>query len=168
MTRWNLVPLLLICCARALLPQGSITKVNSSGRTVVPAVIGKSKIAVLLKTSTVDVGLPGKPDKSRRFLQCTYSVFPCVLTNEFKIVVDGRSIPVPYSTYADLGDMLTATITERGPLFELTIKGGDASESYIARISFDRTRVHERRLYSGEDPSHLLEVTQYYEVVIGD
>lgn len=81
-----------------------------------------------------------------------------------KILVNERDIFVPVSAYADLGDVLSAEFSTKGGLFVLTVRGGDASESYIVRLSFNKERLLERRVYSGEDPYNVLEVTRYYQV----
>jgi hypothetical protein len=71
---------------------------------------------------------------------------------------------IPRSAYADLGDIETAKLNVSNGRMTLTITGGDASEAYVAKLFFDRQRVLERRLYSGEDDTHPLEVSHYYLV----
>jgi hypothetical protein len=141
---------------------------DSSGETKVSASIGKTRIVAFLRTSTVDIGTPPAVGKNRRFAQCTYARFPCVLTGWISILVNENEIFIPRSAYSDLGDITSAEVSPNGNLFVLTIKGGDASESYIARLVFDKERVLERRLYSGEDPQHATEVSRYYLVGAAD
>lgn len=82
------------------------------------------------------------------------------------ISVDESEVRVPRSAYSDLGDIVSVEVSPKGKAFVLTITGGDASESYIARLMFDKHRVFERRIYPGEDPQHVTEVSRYYQVVI--
>jgi hypothetical protein len=141
---------------------------DPSGETKVSASIGKTKIVAILRTSTVDIGTPTAVDKTRRFAQCTYARFPCVLTGRISILVNESEIFIPRSAYSDLGDISSVEVSPSGNVFTLTVKGGDASESYIARLVFDKERVLERRLYSGEDPQHATEVSRYYLVGAAD
>lgn len=70
---------------------------------------------------------------------------------------------MPRAAYADLGDISSAELTTNKGQMILTIQGGDASESYIAKLTFNRQRVLERRLYSGEDADHPLEISHFYQ-----
>jgi hypothetical protein len=136
-------------------------RINPDGETTVTAVIGGSKLVAVFETSSIEIG---KHDKTPRFPQCTYTTMPCILTRQIKTYLNGKEIFLPRSAYAGLGDVHSAELTSKGGLFILSIVGGDASESYIARIAMNRKRTLERRIYSGEDPYHALEVTKYYEV----
>ena len=46
--------------------------------------------------------------------------------------------------------------------YTLTIHGGDASVSYVAKLSFDSTRVLDRVIAPGEDSTQPSERTTYY------
>jgi len=83
---------------------------------------------------------------------------------QLRITVSGNEIFVPRSAYSDLGDILSAEISTKGNVFVLAITGGDASESYIVRLIFDKNRLLERRLYSGGDRQHAVEVSHYFQV----
>lgn len=78
--------------------------------------------------------------------------------------MDGKEIPIPISAYADLGDINTAELTLNDNRILLTIIGGDASESYVAKLYFAKDGLSEWRLYSGGDTDHPLEVSHYYQV----
>ena len=75
---------------------------------------------------------------------------------------------IPRSAYADLGDITTAELLRVITNVTLTIRGGDASESYVAELLLGKDGLAERRLYSGEDEQHPLQVTHYYQVSTAD
>jgi len=150
---------LLLCC-QVCSAQNHGSRIAPSGETRVTATLGKIRLQAIFRTSIVQV--TNTDENNRRFVQCTYSRFPCSLTDQIRVLVDAKEVFVPRSAYADLGDIVTAEWTmERGQV-ELVIKGGDASESYIARLVLSKGKVSERRVYSGEDPTRPLEIDHYY------
>jgi hypothetical protein len=72
-----------------------------------------------------------------------------------------KPLTLPKSAYADLGDINTAKLEETRTGAMLTIVGGDASESYIARFLFTGTALRKRLIFSGEDSAHPLQTTFY-------
>ena len=156
----TVICLLLIQCSH-MLAQNHASKINSNGETTVSVVVAKAKLIALFQTSSVEVS---NDDKIPRLPQCTYSRVPCVIVRQLKIFVNGVEVFIPRSVYADLGDLQSAEFSQKDGLYTLTLTGGDASESYIARIAFDK-QIRERRLYSAEDRAHALETTRYHEVV---
>jgi hypothetical protein len=150
----------LVLCAQPYASERHASKIAPNGETTVSAAFGKTKLVAVFHTSTVEISTD---DKTPRFAQCTYSRVPCSLTGQIKIFVDGTDILVPGAAYADLGDISTAEFSTKEGFFVLTITGGDASESYLARLVFNKNRLLERRLYSGEDPDHVLEVSHFYK-----
>jgi hypothetical protein len=159
----TLICLLLMLCAH-LVGQGRASKIDPNGETTVSAFIAKVKLVAVFQTSSVEVS---NDDKIPRFPQCTYSRIPCVIVRQLKLFVNDAEVFLPRSVYADLGDIQSAEFSSKNGLFVLTLMGGDASESYTARIVFDK-RLRERRLYSGEDRIHALEVTRYNQVTAVD
>jgi hypothetical protein len=163
-------PLPLLCllsafCAAPADCQNRTPEINPNGETRLSATVGKIRIVVVLHTSTVDIGSPvDNPDFGResKFVQCTGGRSPCVLTGQLSILVDGDEVEVPKSAFADLGDIVSVEVSRDGDNFALTIEGGDAAYSYLARLIFDKHRVLERRLYPGEFREHLAEDTRYY------
>src|SRR5438105_1015096 len=99
----------------------SRSKIGSNGDTKITAQFGRMLIGAVFSTSTVDIGSPSQNAIKRRFVQCTYSTFPCVLTGQLKFFINGVEVIVPPSAYADLGDISTAEISKSGDLFVLTI-----------------------------------------------
>lgn len=156
----------LVLCAQFCFAQSRGSKVAPSGETTVSAVLGKTKAEATFRTSTVQIS--GTEEKNRRFAQCTYSRIPCSLTEQVRVLIDGNEVFIPRSAYADLGDITTAEFATSDNQVTLTIRGGDASESYIAKLLFGKDGLSERRLYSGEDDQHPLQVTHYYQVSTAD
>jgi hypothetical protein len=152
----------LVLCSQFCFAQNRDLSVAHSGKTSISALLGKTKAEAVFRTSTVQIS--GTGEKNRRFVQCTYSRTPCSLTEQVRILLDGNEVFVPRSAYADLGDISTAELTMIDGKMMLTIKGGDASESYVARLLFGKEGLSERRLYSGEDVEHPLEICHYFQV----
>jgi hypothetical protein len=151
----------LVWPCRASLAQDHVQRIAPEGQTELSAVIKATRVRVLFRTSTEPISADD-PDH-RRFFQCTYSRVPCSLTEDIRIVVDGHEVAVPKAAYADLGDIATAELKTIHGQMVLTIQGGDASESYVAQLTFNRQRVYERRLSSGEDVTHPLEISHFYQ-----
>lgn len=156
----------LVLCCQFCFAQSRGSKVTPSGETRVSAVLGKTKAEATFRTSTVQIS--GAEEKNRRFAQCTYSRIPCSLTEQVRVRIDGSDVFIPRSAYADLGDITSAELAGSDNRVTLTIRGGDASESYVAKLLFGKDGLAERRLYSGEDEQHPLQVTHYYQVSTAD
>ena len=163
-SRW-LWPILLVAC-QFCAAQSHAVKIAPSGTTTISAAFGRMKVKAEFRTATVQISI-GEASK-RKFVQCTYSITPCSLTERVRLQIDGKGVVFPDSAYSDLGDITTAQLTTKAGLVILIIRGGDASEAYIADLMFNRDRLLERRLYSGEDPNHPLEISHYYVVSLGD
>jgi hypothetical protein len=84
------------------------------------------------------------------------------VVRSLSIKVNGREIFVPHSAFADLVWVAHAELKVAKPISLLTISGGDASESYSAKIEFDQKAVRSRKVYSGEDPGAPTEQTRYF------
>jgi hypothetical protein len=65
-----------------------------------------------------------------------------------------------------LADLNTAEIGIGATETMLTLNGGDASESYFVKITFDAERVKSRRLFSSIAPNKPLQETTYQLVII--
>jgi hypothetical protein len=140
--------------------QNRPVSVASNGETAVSASLEGKYAKALFHTSSVSV----TDSENRRFAQCTSSRIPCSLTSQLKIFWNDSEVFVPRSAYADLGDISTAQLSVANGRMILAIRGGDASEGYIAKLEFNKERVVMRSLYSAEDTSHPLEVSRYYVV----
>jgi hypothetical protein len=159
--KWMTILFCLMSLYAQLNKGNKSSSITPNGETKIAGMWGKRHLVALFYTSTVAVDLG---DKIPRFAQCTYSRVPCVMTRKIALSIEGQEIFVPRSAYADLGDIQSAEFSFTADKLSLIIKGGDASESYVAHLIFDHSRALERQLYSGEDISHALETTYYHEV----
>lgn len=93
---------------------------------------------------------------------CTSSREPCSIVNALEILVDEKHVFVPRSVLCRLSDLNTGQIAPNGTGWILKVSGGDASESYIAAIEFDRKRVTGMRVFGGMMPDKPLEETVFH------
>ncbi len=138
--------------------------VKGRGETVITARSGKSAVAVKIGTHEVDIGRPSDERPEILRSACTYSRYPCSVVDYIDITVNEKSIFVPRSVYLDRGDINDAKVTRMKNAWLLTLRGGDASESYFVEVIFDSVRVRSRAVLVR--PHRALEVTKYYEVVV--
>jgi hypothetical protein len=124
--------------------------------------VNGKELKAFIQTMVVPKKAPSSPQE--HFAQCTSSRTPCVLTSQIKLLDGASEVFVPRGAYADLGDIFSAELTMSNGLFVLTLRGGDASEAYIAKLEFNKDRVIRRLLYSAEDTAHPLEVSQFFMV----
>jgi len=144
------------------------TSVASRGETLVVATAGKLTMRVTIKTHEMQIGKPSDGRPAVIQSNCTYSKYPCSIVDRVDITVNGNPLFVPRSVFCDLADLNKAEIKASESQSILTLYGGDASESYIAKIEFDATQVKRRTLSSGMSPDKPLQETIYHIVVVGD
>lgn len=121
---------------------------------------GSTKVAVAISTvvgKTADVVPDAEPGQ-----------FPPELrvVKALSIQVNGKPILVPRSAYVDLVWVRSARLTVRARGGELLIRGGDASESYSMKLTFDWSRVRTRAVYSPLAPATPLEESRYHGVAM--
>lgn len=160
-TRLFAIAAMVLLC-QSCLAQIHPTTVASSGTTTVTMSVNGKELKALIQTMVVPKTAPSSPEE--HFAQCTSSRTPCVLTSQIKVLDGANEVFVPKGAYADLGDIFTAELTMSKGLFVLTLRGGDASEAYIAKLEFNKDRVIRRTLYSAEDTAHPVEVSQFFRV----
>jgi len=88
---------------------------------------------------------------------------PKTLISTLEVKADDKSIFVPISAFADLGNPRTVTI-EPGKdkdRFAVVIVGGDAAISYSARLEFKNNFLTKRLVMHGEFPAESWEETIY-------
>ena len=139
-----------------------------NGETVIVAKSAKLNVRVKIITHEVDIGKPSdkRPEVNRS--SCTYSRYPCSIVDGIDISVNDKPLFVPRSVFCDLADLINAEVRIEQNKSILTLIGGDASESYIVKIEFDKDRIKRRSLAPGEAPNEPLQETTYHEVIIGD
>lgn len=140
--------------------------VTSEGETLISA----SGAQVIIRTREVDIGKPGAGQQKSKQASCTYSRYPCSVVEDIDITVNGHPliISVPRSAYCDRSDVNKANLKADGRVWVLTLYGGDASESYIAKIIFDESRVLRREILDPLSLGDLLQETIYHVVTVGD
>ena len=143
------------------------TKVASSGETVITAHSRNISVQVEITTHEVQIGKPSDERPDIVYTSCTYSRYPCSVVDLIAILVNGKPITVPRSAFCSLADLNGADVRLGQKEAVLTIKGGDASESYFVKIRFNRERVTGLSLFGGESGKKSEETT-YYNVVVGD
>lgn len=141
---------------------GNQVKVAAQGMTDLDAMFGKSQISVKITTHEVDIGKPCDDWPKKKLTSCTYSHFPCSLVDYVGISVNGNSLFVDRSVYADLADVSAASLHQKkNGQFALTLHGGDASESYTVEVRFDKNLVRQREFMSNMD-GQVLQRTTYF------
>jgi hypothetical protein len=123
--------------------------------------------AVLVVIATAKVLKHGGSDAARPS-SCTASREPCSIVNALEIRVDEEHVFVPRSVLCRLSDLNTGQIAPTGSGWILKLSGGDASESYIAAIEFDRKRVTGMRVFGGMMPDKPLEETIFHMQTLGE
>src|SRR5712691_10668789 len=131
--------------------------------TLIEASSANLKVSVVVKTRNVkaseligDLGTLGQFPDTVRVIQ------------KLQITVNGSPIFVPRSTYADLLAVRQAEVSLAGRTPTLQLSGGDASESYLARIEFDKSTVKRRAMFNPAMPGKPLQETVYYLRVMED
>jgi len=135
--------------------------VSSKGETVVSSRLGNLAIEARIRTHELPNGTAASPVKPTDSA-CTMSRVPCSIVDGLDIAIAGEPIFVPRSAFADLADLSSAKLAIEHGKYVLVLVGGDASESYVVRIAFDRRHVTYRSLTSGEFPEHPLQETIYH------
>lgn len=139
-------------------------RVASQGVTKISEMLGGSQVSVEVTTHDhdIDIGKASGALSKKKLTSCTYSRFPCSLVDYVEISVDGNSLFVARSVYADLADVGMASLQQgENGQFALTLRCGDASESYTVEIMFDKSSVKQREL-TGNANGQTLQKTTYF------
>jgi hypothetical protein len=92
---------------------------------------------------------------------CTKSRNPCSIVDSIGISYNGRAVFIPFMVYCSLSDLSRGDLFVENERCYLKLQGGDASESYCARIDFDSTAVIQSIRYRGITFSDTFALTQY-------
>lgn len=118
-------------------------------------------IQVRLLADSVKDDLRVESDKSE-------STLPRIRKVSVKLEIQraGKKIFVPQHVLASLHDPITISIKNLNPTkTQISVRGGDASNAYVARILVDADRVLKLELFEmGSD--HPIYTTTYYQQVI--
>lgn len=82
--------------------------------------------------------------------------------NSIEIYVNGTSLFVPFSVYADLVQPTQFKVKSQRNGFILTISGCDGADSYFADIYFNQKAVYRKKLYSSLVPDKPTADTRYW------
>ena len=74
--------------------------------------------------------------------------------------VNGSSLFVPRSVFADCTDVGNMRLTTDAGVYVLTLSGGDASEAYSVKVFFTANQVKKREVYDLES-NRLRQSTTY-------
>ena len=157
------ISFLLACSAHADGASGQPTPIAPQGLTSLEAGSGKSKVRVTI--ATYEGGVNEAPARRIRTLTAASHVS---LVQDMEIRVGDRRLFVPLSVFSDLTDLRGGILRVGAKILVLTLSGGDASESYVVTVEFDRERVRRRTLASAMEPKSPLEEARYYTVVVKD
>jgi len=118
---------------------------------------------------TAQVSLTVEPLPPRSHIYALYRMHsdyvPQTGITAINIRVDGREIYVPFSAVADMMDISKMSVRPERGGFVLLLSGGDGSEAYAARLSFNRSRVY-RKTLSPTGQSSWTERTDYRVVTV--
>ncbi len=148
---------LLLCLLFAVLSAASPqeTDIAASGQTSLRSVLEKRTVEVTLHTAKVKKADPGFPLALDYYDEVS-------IVESMTIVVDGQTVWVPRSTYADLFNPRKAVLKFEQGTFVLLVGGADGADSYSVRIYFDPARVVRRRVYDAQAPHTPTEETRYF------
>jgi hypothetical protein len=136
--------------------------VRPQGTTKLTVTLSGAVVSATFVTHQVHIDASKEPPR-RRLNNCTYSRFPCSITDDLQIFVAGREVLIPRSAFADLGDINRGRLTRlKSGQFALHLDGGDASEGYEVTIVFDQKRVLNRTITDGES-QQVTERTVYFK-----
>jgi len=155
---------ILVLSAGAAVGQTS-TSAYIDGNETVKLSVKSPKFNVLVtviprRVNTKD--LPGGAGAPGQFPETVVTI------RNLRITVNGSPIFVPRSAYVDLIWVRQAEVSLDGRMPTLTVIGGDASESYVARIEFDKMAVKRRAVLDPEIPNKPFQETIYYLRVVED
>jgi hypothetical protein len=165
----------IVVCLQILLAAGLHAEtvqqqkpVSPNGETVIDAKSAKFNVRVKIVTHQVNVGKPSDERPKVIRSACTYSHYPCSIVDRLEIAVNGKSVPVPCSVLCSVtADLNTAEVKIEQNKAILTLDGGDASESYIVKIEFNKEMVTRLVESAGEAPDQPVVETTYHRVTIG-
>lgn len=145
-----------ICTATGANAAEESSDVTLDGETLLSMSTAKSTVEIRLKNRRIDGNL--SPNEKLLLAQdCPWGEPPCSLMEAIGIEVSGHALFVPRSVYRGLSNVRTVKLASHGPLFRMTLRGADASESYLVKIEFDQSRILKRQISSALAPNDVME-----------
>lgn len=133
----------------------SHAKVVDDGVTRVAMEYGRSKIVAEVQTTRLgpsDKAYPGRAGTTAGQI---------IVMSGLRLSVAGEELAVARSVFADLIDPLAVRFKGASMPFVLAVTCGDGAESTIVEITFDRSYVHKRRVFSTLDTRQPVQETTY-------
>jgi hypothetical protein len=134
-------------------------KVAKEGETSLRAVLNGKKVQVTFRTVSL-----GKSDRGFPLALNDYDRVSIV--QGISILVDGKTVWVPWSVYADLFNVRGADITFEKGIFKLVTGGGGGADTYSVRIYFNTKRILRRETFNSFSPDKALEVVLYSPPIV--
>src|SRR5882762_3965489 len=130
---------------------GTSTSVSGAGETAVVTIH-------TVRIENSDVAFPQSATEAKTV----------TLVKGLDIQINGSSLFVPRSVFADLINPHRMSAKFEKGAFVLSISGGDAAEAYGVRIYFDTAKVTRRVLTSSLTPHTVAQDTRYFLNVLKD
>jgi hypothetical protein len=137
--------------------------IAKSGRTTVTRIFETKAVKVSIDTIRLNNGSGAFPKE-----EWLAGIKAVTLIQRLEISLDGESVFIPRSVFADLLNPGRASVEFSNRNFVLSITGADSAESYFMRVYFDTAKVKRRMLYSALTPDKPAEDTQYRLTVLKD
>jgi hypothetical protein len=145
-----------------------LVPVAKAGVTTITRTSGTTHVMVRIKTREAKISKGGQVQGRLDALLCGKLGSSCSLVDDIEITVSGKPLIVPIGVFCDLADLHYADLTVSQQTSVFTLRGGDASTSFIEKIQFDQKMVKRKTVAPGEFPDQLLEETTYYMPVLGN
>ena len=133
-------------------PQG--VKVAKEGDSCLRAVLNGKKVQITFHTASLS-----KSDRGFPLALSDYNEVSVV--QGISISVDGQTVWVPRSAYADLFNVRGADITFENGIFRLVTGGGGGADTYSVHVYFNTKRILKRETFNSFSPHKALEVILY-------
>jgi len=138
-------------------------KIAKSGRTSLNRAFGTQAVKVSIDTIRVNSGSDAFPK-----VEWLAGIEAVTLVRGLEISVDGKSLFVPRSVFADLVEPRRASVEFSNGTFILNIIGADGAEAYFIHVYFDAAKVKRRTLCGAFAPDKPTEDTKYRLIVMKD
>lgn len=135
-----LVALSCLLFAGASYAASAEVKIARSGETFLRAVLGGKTVKITFQTAAIKRSDPGFPLALDHYDEVS-------IIRGISILVDGTTVWVPWSAYADLFNATLADLQLKEGVFQLLIGGAGGADLYRVVIYFNSDRVTRRESY---------------------
>jgi hypothetical protein len=130
------------------------TEIAAAGTSTLGAKLGGKSLEISIRTVQLknsDPLFPMEPGYAKEV-----SIIQGMAIN-----IDGQSLFVPRSVFADLFNPRKASIALDKDAFVLSIVGADGADLYLVRVHFNAARIYRRMVYGAFDSKNATEDTRY-------